>query len=321
MNQRILASSFLLPALLACLGAPAARAESVSPAAYRAQLHRIEEKVAALEGHPGGAAVLVTEIPDHVAVAAASGEIEVSFKALRNDLAAYARSDESKRPGQLEKIQRYVQSLETAAERYEHAGADPAAARGKLNQILAGREFQKVKPPGVLDALAGRVYRWLGRILNKLSFGAGSTFDWMQLLIYLLVGAAACLLLIWTIRRFRRPKDDLPPREIVPFSPSARSWRAWLAEARALAEQKDWRNAIHLAYWAGICYLEQHGAWKPNRARTPREYLRLIGARTANYPVLVALTRKLELVWYGYGTAIESDFQETLVQLEKLGCR
>ena len=99
----------------------------------------------------------------------------------------------------------------------------------------------------------------------------------MRLLIYLVVGAAVTLLLIWTIRRLRRPQEELPQREIIPFAPSARGWRTWLAEARALAQEQDWRNAIHLAYWAGISYLEEHGAWKPNRARTPREYLRLIG--------------------------------------------
>jgi hypothetical protein len=46
-----------------------------------------------------------------------------------------------------------------------------------------------------------------------------------------------------------------------------------------------------------------------------------VGTRASQYPVLAALTRKLEVVWYGYGDAAEEDFQETLVQLEKLGCR
>jgi len=41
----------------------------------------------------------------------------------------------------------------------------------------------------------------------------------------------------------------------------------------------------------------------------------------AQYPVLAALTHKLEVVWYGYGSAAESDFEEALGQLEKLGCR
>ncbi|HKF23930.1 MAG TPA: DUF4129 domain-containing protein, partial [Candidatus Angelobacter sp.] len=110
-------------------------------------------------------------------------------------------------------------------------------------------------------------------------------------------------------------------REIVPFSPSARSWRAWLEEARRMAQQEDWRNAIHLAYWAGISFLESGGAWKPNRARTPREYLRLMGTRKPEYPSLAALTRKFEVVWYGARAASGVDFKETLGQLEKLGCR
>jgi hypothetical protein len=37
--------------------------------------------------------------------------------------------------------------------------------------------------------------------------------------------------------------------------------------------------------------------------------------------VLAALTRKLEVVWYGYGSAAKADFEEALGQLEKLGCR
>jgi len=143
----------------------------------------------------------------------------------------------------------------------------------------------------------------------------------MRVLIYLFVAVAVSLLLIWTVRKFGQQRAAPLTREIIPFSPSARGWRTWLAEARDLAQHQDWRNAIHLAYWAGVAYLEEHGAWKPNRARTPREYLRLIGTRASQYPTLAFLTRKLEIVWYGYGSATEADFEETLGQLEKLGCR
>jgi hypothetical protein len=249
------------------------------------------------------------------------GEVNVNFKSLKDDLAAFSQANQEKRAALLGKIQNYVQALNAAADASQKPGADLSSARGKLEQILSRGEFNKVKGPSAKDAFLSKIYRWLGRMLSKLAFRGGSRFDWMQLFIYLLVGAAVCLLLIWTIRRLRRPPEELTRREIIPFSPSARGWRTWLAEARALAQQQDWRNAIHLAYWAGISYLEEHGAWKPNRARTPREYLRLVGTRAAQYPTLAALTRKLELVWYGYGTALESDFQETLGQLEKLGCR
>jgi hypothetical protein len=150
--------------------------------------------------------------------------------------------------------------------------------------------------------------------------GSGATGNVMHGIVYTLVGLAVLLMVLWTVRNLRRKEEDAP-REIMPFAPSAKNWRTWLAEARQSAEAQDWRNAIHLAYWAGISSLEAGGAWKPNRARTPREYLRLLGTRSPNHRPLTALTRKFEVVWYGKRDAGEADFQETLVQLEQLGCR
>ena len=70
-----------------------------------------------------------------------------------------------------------------------------------------------------------------------------------------------------------------------------------------------------------ISSLESGGAWKPNRARTPREYLRLMGSRNPHHSPLKVLTRKFEFVWYGEHEAAEADYRETLAQLEQLGCR
>jgi hypothetical protein len=320
MKQHNITGIATLLALLLCL-APLAKAESLSVAEYRQQLQNIAAKVDTLQSHPEAAAELVTSIPDQVSVATSSGQITVNNKNLKDNLAAFADADEEKRPTLLREIQGYTQAMATAAESYEGNSSDLTVQRSKLGQILARSEFKKVQGPNAKDALLTRIYRWLSRLLSKLIVRGSANFDLMRLLIYLFVGAAVTLLLVWTIRRLRRPQEQLAAREIIPFSPSARRWRTWLAEARALAQQQDWRNAIHIAYWAGISYLEEHGAWKPNRARTPREYLRLIGTRAAQYPVLAALTRKLETVWYGYGNASEADFQEALSQLEKLGCR
>jgi hypothetical protein len=300
---------------------PGARAESISISEYRKQLQGISEKLDGLQSSPEKSGELVSSIPDHVSVATGSGEIVVQYKTLKDNLAAIPGADEQKRAAMLRQVQSYVQDLIAAAKSRETLGADLSSTHRKLDEILARREFRRVQGPSAKDTLLARIYRWLSRVLSKLNVRASGQFDWVRLLIYLLIGVAVALLLVWTIRRLRRPQDEFAPREIIPFAPSARGWRTWLAEARALAQQQDWRNAIHLAYWAGISYLEEHGAWKPNRARTPREYLRLIGLRAAQYPVLAALTRKLEVVWYGYGRAVEADFQEALGQLEKLGCR
>jgi hypothetical protein len=306
--------------VLALFCAPLTRAQSISISEYQQQLRDTVAKVESLESHPENAGTLVASIPDQVSVTTSSGEIKVSYKALKDSLAALKAADESKRPGLLRQAEQYAQAMSSAAEAYDKHSTDSGAAHRTLEEILSRREF-KTKGPSAKDALLARIYYWIARWLSKLIFKGQTNFDLMQLIIYLVVGAAATLLLLWTIRRLRRPQEELPQREVIPFSPSARSWRAWLADARTQAQKEDWRNAIHLAYWAGISYLEEHGAWKPNRARTPREYLRLIGKAAAQYPVLSALTRKLEVVWYGYGTAAEADFHEALGQLEKLGCR
>jgi hypothetical protein len=318
MKYRDTTFAAMLAILLCC--APQARAASTSLSEYRQQLQGISEKLEALQSSPEKSGELLTEIPDHVSVATGAGEISVNYKALKDNLAAIPGADEQKRPAMLRQVQSYVQELITAAKSIE-TGADLPSTHRKLDEILARREFRRVQGLDAKDTLLARIYRWLSRLLSKLNIRAGGQFDWVRLLVYMLIGAAVILLALWTLRRLRRPLEELAPREIIPFAPSARGWRTWLAEARTLAQQQDWRNAIHLAYWAGISYLEEHGAWKPNRARTPREYLRLIGTRAAQYPVLVALTRKLEVVWYGYGRAVEADFQETLSQLERLGCR
>jgi hypothetical protein len=318
MKNRDITVTLLLLILLCSI--PKARAESLSVAEYQQQLQGIVANVESLESHPENAGTVVASIPDQVSVATSSGEVKVSYKVLKDSLATFKAADEKTRPGLLREINAYVRSMNSAAEDYEKSAADPGPAHRKLEEILSRREF-KTKGPSAKDALLARIYYWIARWLSKIIFKGQASFDLMRLIIYLLVGAAATLLLLWTIRRLRRPQEDLPQREIIPFSPSARSWRAWLADARTQAQKEDWRNAIHLAYWAGISYLEEHGAWKPNRARTPREYLRLIGKAAAQYPVLAALTRKLEVVWYGYGAAAEADFHEALGQLEKLGCR
>jgi hypothetical protein len=120
-----------------------------------------------------------------------------------------------------------------------------------------------------------------------------------------------------TLRATTKVETILP--ESLPIS--AREWTVWLADARDAGRRGNWREAIHLAYWAGISFLESQGAWRPDAARTPREYLRLISAANERRPILSTLTRKFELVWYAGHAADEHAFAETLEELEKLGCR
>ena len=306
--------------LLLCFCGLSYGATPVSLQEYRGQLHYIAEKVRSLEDHPNQAGTMITAIPDESTVTGENGDIVVNYRPLKNDLTEFSKAEPKLKPGRLQQIQRYIARLEAEAAAYNQGTLDIPASRQKVAEILSRREFRNVHRPNAKETLLGRFYRWLARLLDRIHVQKGA-FSFLQVLVYLLVAAALTLLVFWTVNRLRRKEDEAPSREIIPFSPSAKSWRTWLAQARNSAEKQDWRNAIHLAYWAGISFLESGGAWKPNRARTPREYLRLLSTRNSNYPSLSALTRKFEIVWYGDRPADQQDFQETLAQLEKLGCR
>ena len=58
--------------------------------------------------------------------------------------------------------------------------------------------------------------------------------------------------------------------------------------------------------------METRRAWKPNATRTPREYLCLLRPGSAAAVALRDLTRVLERVWYGNGTADASSYESAL---------
>jgi hypothetical protein len=320
MNYRrtLLTAGLLLPMLL---WGGAVHADTVSVSEYRQQLRDLADKVDTLKDHPEDAGKIEADLPDHVSVAVGAGEYSIGYQSLKHELAAMTRADPQKQQALVQEIQDHIKYLSDEAAAYEGQLPDVEHARQQVKEILARREFAKVGGPSVLDLLLAKIYNWLGRVLEKLFSVRGTSFPVAQTIIYLLIAVAVAVLAVWIIRRLMRPADAVPQREIVPFSPSAKGWRAWLAEARALGQKQEWRESVHLAYWAGIAFLEERGSWKPDRARTPREYLRLLNARAATYPALTALTRKFEVIWYGHREASQADFQDALGQLEKLGCR
>jgi hypothetical protein len=311
---------FTLALLAALFYAEKAHAAPLSLPEYQQQVQELAGKVGALKEHPEQAKKVEAELPDTVSVNAGGKEYSISYKDLKYNLAELAGANEDKRQTLFADISEYVQRLSAEARKYSQSSSGYDAEHEKLNAILARGEFAKVRGPGVLDRLLSRVYHWLGRILEKLFSVKSLRSETSHTIVYVLIGVVFVLLAVWIVRRLAQPVPEMP-REIIPFSPSAKNWRTWLAEARALSHEHDWRGAIHLAYWAGISFLEDNGAWKPDRARTPREYLRLLSTRNARHPALTALTRKFEVTWYGHRNAEESDFQDTLVQLEKLGCQ
>jgi hypothetical protein len=188
--------------------------------------------------------------------------------------------------------------------------------RAVLKAVLEGREFRDLKQPTSRDTVLESVNNWLNRTFARIdklrarSAWVGRALMWG---FFLAVGIGLGLGLMRIERRWRVrlvPANDRP----APDAASARDWQLWMADARAAAGRGAWREAIHCVYWASISRLESKGKWPADRARTPREYLALMGNDDGSHEALAVLTRSFERTWYGGRAAGAEDYRaaETL---------
>jgi hypothetical protein len=200
------------------------------------------------------------------------------------------------------------------------AGPGYDRERRNLNAILARKEYQGVSKSSSRE----RFLEWLanrldGALASLARFGSRS--PWIAFALRALLLGAICLALVWMLIRIeRRSRIKLVPEPLtIAGAPSAREWQLWMADAHAMAEQGLWREAIHFLYWAAIARLESRRMWPADRARTPREYLRLLPAADPRQSNLAALTRTFERTWYGGREAGSFDFKAAEKLAAELG--
>jgi hypothetical protein len=201
-------------------------------------------------------------------------------------------------------------------------------AHRELEKILGGSEFAAVHPPSAWDLFRQRLSAWLLRMLGKLFGGMARNPIGGEILFWLIVVAGVGFIALWVFRFLasRERMEAMPRSEIVNAS---RTWQEWMRMAREAAARNDFREAVHAAYWAGIARLEDAGVVPKDRTKTPREYLRLVtappgelmAARPMYREPLAELTKRLERIWYANRGAGPEDYQQTLQQLEAMGCQ
>lgn len=198
--------------------------------------------------------------------------------------------------------------------------ADYSAQRSALSAILAQRAYQGVAQ----TTLREHFLEWLGNVLDAIfarleRFGTHS--PWIGFVLRALSLGGLCLLLIWFLIRIeRRSRIRLIEDGLgLPVAPSARNWQLWLGDAQAMAAQGLWREGIHFLYWAAIARLESRQMWPADRARTPREYVRLVPTDDPRRAGLTALTKTFERTWYGGREAGAADYQSAMQVAAELG--
>jgi Domain of unknown function (DUF4129) len=292
-----------------------AEASAFTPPEYAAELERLASTIQQMS-HAEDPPSLLKGIPPVWRIKTAQKTFEVPTEGLRANLAEWQKKPDKDLQG---RIVANLHTLRSEALSFEASPADNSQRQNLLKGILANNEFQHVEGQTWLDRLKQRLVEQLVKLLGR-AFSSSAISTISDVLVYGLIAAAVLVVLYWMYRTIR---DSVDLEELALKTPtvSSKAWTVWMAEARAAADAGNWRDAIHLGYWCGISFLEGQGLWRPDTARTPREYLRLLPSVDANHEALGALTRSFEVVWYGTQDASSRSFSETLAQLEKLGCR
>jgi hypothetical protein len=202
-----------------------------------------------------------------------------------------------------------------------------ATARSDLDKILAEPEFGAVRAPGALEIFRQRFWAWMQQLLQKFFGGMARHPMGAEILFWALVAGSLAFVALLAYR-FLAPRDATGEWKVEPSDVAARTWQEWVRSARQAANRGDFREAVHSAYWAGIARLEGLGALPRDRTKTPREYLRLASESKSGEPnasqtekgPLSILTTRLERSWYAGRGASAEDYQDSLRQLEALGC-
>lgn len=287
---------------------------------YIEQLQSYEDQLAELASAPQKAVAFRDSLPEALTVQSARGEISVDLGFLRDALNRYLTGTTQTKPDILANAGTRLKAMRAEAEHYEQPGRADDAMRKRLDDILNASEFDRVRGPTALELLKQRTQAWIGKLLRKINPKIPDVQDLGQWFVWGMIALAAAIAGVW-LYRVSRQNVGTGKREILPFLPSGRNWREWLADARGSAAKGEWREAIHFGYWAAVSRLESEGVWPPDKTRTPREYLSAIPASSLSKESFAVMTRKFEASWYGSGPTTEADFAQFTAHLERLGCR
>ena len=266
---------------------------------------------------PKEIAELRRSLPDTWVVKNGERTYSVSTKRISEALREIEHNPKS---GTAAELQARLREMRQQAQELEVPGspADTAKAERKLQSILKRSEFQAASGPSLWDMVRARINRWIFEHLLKLlrilhiSEKTGNTIA--RSVIFIAVVLIFYVLYRWLAKSTKTASFHAEVEQ------AASDARQWLQEAQAAAERGDYREAIHCGYWAAVAHLEDHRILPRDRARTPRESLRLLEQYPQEQTLLRSVTRSFELIWYGYRPVSAAEWAGTKEQLEKMGC-
>jgi hypothetical protein len=294
--------------------------ELLSISEYNSRLEQYLSEIQKVRVSPAHAVDFNRGTPSSILIQTQAGNVDVPLEFLHKELARYLTVPRNFKVTVLSQLEERLKALRQESDQFERARDGDPAIRSRLNQILAAREFRSVHGPTQLELLTDYINAWIEKQFDKL-FPKTPDLDQLgQIFVWITIAIACSVLAVWLYRRSRERVLDRT-REVIPFSASARNWRSWLSEAQARAASGDWREAIHLGFWASVSRLESDGLWEPDKTRTPREYLNAIPTENGFRLPFAAVVKMFEAAWYAGRPASVAEYQSFMLELEKLGCR
>jgi hypothetical protein len=285
--------------------------EPHSLAQYVTVLEQLRQTTTGADPRPA-----LPQLPSEWRISADGREFTVSTDSLRQCFSDYQKQ---RTPANRDAISAQLDLLLRDAHEMRGSKTDFSPERNRLSEILSRREFRNIAGETWWDRIKHAIQRWLWHLLERLLTSSAYPVV-SRVVIWGLLALAVAVVALWLVRNYRE-KNIYPRFSGSPDTVSAKPWRDWQSEAQLAAQEGRWRDAVHLTYWAGISFLESQGLWRPDLARTPREYLRLLPAGDEHRDPLQQLTRSFEKVWYGNDVATSQTFAGASALLERLGCR
>ncbi len=308
----------LLAVVVATLPARAEDLKAVSQADYLGELARLQGVVRACQARATDCDPARVGKDVQVGAAASQESFAVRWDWLRTALEKGRDAKAEDRTEQLAEAQARLDG--EAAE----VGAAPSLptpmteARAKADAILRRREFGRVQD----QSYWARKMAQLGLLLDAAFMAAGSLLpksSWVGLALeWGFLALAAAGLVVWALRVSRQQRVVLAAGPDAGLGGWEKESEDWAARAQASAAAGEWREAVHSLYWAAIVMLEGQKMWRANRARTPREYVRLLEPGSPKRRALGGLTGVFERLWYGLRPAAETDYRQAEALLAEL---
>jgi hypothetical protein len=290
---------------------PGAALKPATLTEYVSQARQLES-VAAACAQKASACEAPAEIPDEKVSLGSGGSFAARYEWFSAALAAAKKLPDAARGAQMQAVEQHLDADLADAQASPASGVDDSVARKRADAILAESEFAIADQQTPWQRILEWVYNWLARALMLVA-AFGNHSPWIGPLIEWGLAALACaLVLVWILRTVQRERLRLRVEADRAIEVTEERVLNWMREAEQSAARGAFRDAVHCLYWASIATLEGRRFWHPDRARTPREYLRLLDSVSAAGRLLRRQTLAFEKIWYGLRPAQESDYEQAL---------